>query len=132
MRFDGLVGDGFACLVVLCEGAEEVGVLEELFEHLRGDFDEVAFGGDAALAGPALAAAEDLVHQMAELVEVGDDVGVLHQRGVARGGLGKVADQRCFGDLAADDSADQGTLGEPLALALAGVHVEVDLADDAV
>ncbi len=126
---DGLLWDGLAGLVVLREGAENVGALEELLEHLRRDLDEVAFGGDAALAGPALLAAEDLVHEMAELVEVGDDVGVLQQGGVFVGGLREVADERCFGELLAAHAANKRALGEPLALALARVHVEVDSAD---
>ncbi len=109
---------------------DQLGVFEELFEHLRGDFDEVAFGGDAGLAGPALAAAEDLVHEVAELVEAGDDVGVLQEAGIVilrvlaiffR--LREVADERGFGELVVEDSADERALTEPLALAFARVHV---------
>ena len=126
---EDVVGDGLAGLVVAGEGADQLGVFEELFEHLGGDFDEVAFGGDAGLAGPALAAAEDLVHEVAELVEAGDDVRVLHEAGVAGCGLREVADERGFGELLVEDAADEGALAEPLALAFAGVHVEVDAAD---
>ncbi len=122
-------GDGLAGLVVAGEGADEFGVFEELFEHLGGDFDEVAFSGDAGLAGPALAAAEDLVHEVAELMEASDDVGVLQEAGVGGGGLREVANERGFGELMVEDAADEGALAEPLALAFAGVHVEVDAAD---
>ncbi len=44
---DGFGGEHFAGLIVLREGLEELFVAEELFEHLRGDLDEVAFGGEA-------------------------------------------------------------------------------------
>ena len=55
--------------------------MKELFQHLRRHFDKVAFGGDAAHAGPCLLAAENGMHQVAELVEEGDHVAVLHQPG---------------------------------------------------
>ena len=100
MRATVFVGERLAGLVVPGKGAQKVGIFEELFEHLRRHFDEISFSGDADLARPALAAAKDLVHQVAELVEVGDNVGVLHKAGVVGGGLREIADQRGFGESA--------------------------------
>ncbi len=123
---DGGAGEDFAGLVVLCEGLEELFVAEEFFEHLRGDFDEVAFSGEAGEAGPLGLAAEDGVHEVAELMEERDDVGVLHEAGVVCGGLREVADEGGFRHVAAFDAGDDGRGGEPLVLAFAGVHVEIE------
>ena len=79
---DGFGGKRFAGLVVLCEGLQQLLVAEELFQHLRRDLDEVALGGKAGEPGPLGLAAEDGVHQVAELVEEGDHVGVLQQAGI--------------------------------------------------
>ena len=75
--FDQSLRDRLARLVVAGKGCEKLGVVEELFQHLRGHFDKVAFGGDAAHARPFLMAAENGMHQVAELMEEGDDVAVL-------------------------------------------------------
>ena len=80
---DGLGGQHFAGLIVLREGLQQLFVAEELFQHLRRHLDEVAFGGKAGEARPLGLAAEDGVHQVAELVEEGDHVGVLQQAGIA-------------------------------------------------
>ena len=72
-------GKRFAGLIVLGKGLEQLLVAEELFEHLRGHLDEVALGGEAGDARPLGLAAENGVHQVAELVEVGHHVGVLQQ-----------------------------------------------------
>ena len=64
--------------------------------------------------------AEHVVDQVTELVEQGDDVGVLHQ--AAR----EVADEHALGQLAAGDAAGQVELRRVLELALARVQVEVD------
>ncbi len=68
------------------------------------------------------------MHQVAELVEEGDHVAVLQQAGVACLAAGEVADQRGLGQGAPADAGDDGRGGEPLVLALAGVHVEVEAA----
>ena len=47
-------------------------------------------------------------------------------------GCGKLQTSEASGSLLAEDAADEGALGEPLALAFAGVHVEVDSADQLV
>jgi hypothetical protein len=60
------------------------GVAEEFLEHLRGDFDEVAFYREGACASPGLLASENIVNQVAELVEECDDVVVFHQAGIGR------------------------------------------------
>ena len=52
--------DCFAGLVVLAEGLQDRGVVEHLFEHLRGRLDEVSFDVEAACAGPLALAAEDV------------------------------------------------------------------------
>ena len=103
--------------------AQHVGVPRPLLEHLARRLDEVPLGGDAGEPHPLLAAAEDVVDQVAELVEQGDDVVVLHQS--AR----EVADEHALGQLAVGDAPDQVELGGVLELALARVQVEVDPAD---
>ena len=80
-------------------------------------------------ARPLRLAAEDGVHQVAELVKEGDHVGVLQQAGVAVVSAGEVADERGLGQSAAAHAGDDGRGGEPLVLALAGVHVEIEAAD---
>ena len=61
--------------------------------------------------------------QVAELVEQGDDVGVLHQ--AAR----EVADEHALGELTVGQPTDQVELCRVLELALARVQVEVDPAE---
>ena len=93
---------------MLGEGLPARLAAEKFFQHLRRHFDEVALDGEAAVAGPALLAAEDVVHQVAELVEEGDDVVVLHQAGIVRRfAAGEVTDQHALGELAAADAGDQ-------------------------
>ncbi len=60
---------------------EGVVIVDPVLEHLRRRLDEVPFGRDAGLREPALGAAEDAVEHMAEFVEEGLDVAVLHQPG---------------------------------------------------
>src|ERR1700691_3308795 len=57
--FDQSLRDRLARLVVAGEGREKFGVVEKLFQHLRGHFDKVAFGRNAAHARPFLTAAEN-------------------------------------------------------------------------
>ena len=95
--FDGFGGQHFAGLVVLGEGLQQLFVAEEFFEHLRGNFDEVAFGGKAGEARPLRLAAENGVHQVAEFVEEGDDVGVLQQARIVAVAIREVADERGLG-----------------------------------
>src|SRR5579863_9192589 len=70
-------GQDLSGLVMLRECLEQLFVPEELLEHLRGHFDEIAFGGESGKAGPSGATAENRVHQMAEFMEERDHVGVL-------------------------------------------------------
>ena len=79
---DDVGGERLAGLVVPGEGLEQLLVAEKLLQHLRRDLDEVAFGGEAGDARPLGVAAEDGVHQVAELVEEGDHVVVLEQAGI--------------------------------------------------
>src|SRR4030095_2114614 len=56
---------------------------------------------DAGQRRPALMAAEDRVEQVAELVEEGHDVVVLHEPRIALRSAGEVADETCLGELQA-------------------------------
>ena len=69
------------------------------------------------------------MHEVAELVEEGDDVAVLHEAGIAGRAAGEVADEHAFRKLAAANAGNDGPGGEPLVLALARMHVEVDAAE---
>ncbi len=104
--------------------------MEELFQHLRGHFNKVTFGGDAAYARPGLPATEDGMHQVPKLVEEGDHIAVLHQARIIGFAAGEVADQRCLGKLTALDSRDQRRRAEPLVFAFAGMHVQVETATE--
>ena len=71
--------------------------------------------------------AQDGVHQVAELVEKGDHVGVLQQPGSpGPRSAGEIADERGFRQSAAAYAGDHRRGGEPLVLAFAGVHVEIE------
>jgi hypothetical protein len=70
--------------------------------------------------GPLCLAAENGVHQVAELVEIGDHVVVLQQAGAVFVAAREVADERGFRQRAAANAGDDGRGGEPLVLALAG------------
>ena len=71
-----LGGDELAGLVVPREGVQRARVPRPLLQHLRRRLHEVPLGGDPADAGPALVAGEDVVDEVAELVEERPDVGV--------------------------------------------------------
>ncbi len=105
------------------EGREHVGVPCPLLEHLARRLDEVPLGRDAGEPEPASLSAQDVVHQVAELVEEGDDLVVLHQA------AGEVAHQHALRQLALAQPGDHVELGGVLELALAGVQVEVDAPD---
>ena len=105
------------------ERGEHVGVPRPLLQHLAGRLDEVPLGGHAGEPQPLPLPAEHVVDEVAELVEQGDDLVVLHQA------AGEVAHQHALGQLAAGDALDHVELGGVLELALAGVEVEVDAAD---
>jgi hypothetical protein len=102
--------------------------VEELFQHLRGHFDKVAFGGDAAHTRPRLLAAENGMHQVAELVEEGDHVAVLHQARIVR--LCRRESCRSALPREADglDPWNQRRCTEPLVFAFAGMHIQVETA----
>jgi hypothetical protein len=101
-------------------------IVKDLFQHLRGRLHEVTLDIKAASARPLILATEDVVHQMAELMQEDRYLGVLHQAGVARSAAGKVAHQRALGKLPPGDSRHQRRAREPLILARARVHVEID------
>ena len=105
--------------------AQDVGVPRPLLEHLRRRLDEVPLRRHAGEPRPLLAAAEDVVHEVPELVEQRHDVVVLHQP--AR----EVADQHALGQLPAGDAGDEVELRRVLELALARVQVEIDAAEHA-
>jgi hypothetical protein len=102
------------------EAAEHAGVPGPLLEELGGRLDEVPLGGDAREPHPVVASGDDVVDQMAELVEQGDDVAMLHEL------AGEVADEDSFCQLTARDPAHEVELGGVLVLALSRVQVEMD------
>src|SRR5579859_6247042 len=71
---DDFRGQHFAGLIVPREVLQQLFIAEEFLEHLRWDFDEIAFGGEAGDAGPLRVSAKDSVHEMPELMEEGDHV----------------------------------------------------------
>ena len=85
------VGRDRLAVGVAGEGGQHVGVPRPLLEHLARRLDEVPLGGDAGEAEPLALPAEDVVDEVAELVEQGDDLVVLHQA------AGEVADQHALG-----------------------------------
>src|SRR5208337_2546671 len=66
---------------------------------------------------------------MAKFVEEGGDVAVFHQAGIARLAAGEIADERDFGKLLAVFAIENGIGAEPLILAGAGMHVEINAAE---
>ena len=91
--------------------------MEELFEGLGGDFDEVAFSRESGEAGPLRVSAEEGVHEVAELVQVGDDVGVLHEAGVPPRRRRPVVGGPSIKIFGLGEVADEGGLGEEALLA---------------
>src|SRR6185503_1642208 len=118
-----LFGDRRAGVDVLREAREHLEVEDPILEERRGRLHEVALRpGDAderdALAGEA-------VHEVAELVEVGHDLSMLHERGTRqRRGVGEVAAQHAVTGLLAADAEPQRRVEEPLVLSFARMHVE--------
>ena len=103
--------------------------MEELLQHLRGHFDKVAFGCDAAHARPLLVAAENGMHQVAELVEEGDDVAVLHQsRIVWVLPPGKLQISAASGSWRPSMPGISGAALNHLSFAIAGMHIQVEVA----
>ncbi len=103
---------------------EHVGVPGPLLEHLARRLDEVPLGRDAGEAHPLGAAGEDVVHEVAELVEERHDLVVLHA-----GPRLKLQTSTPSAQLRAGDAADEVELRRVLVLAVARVQVEVDAAD---
>src|SRR6185437_1313957 len=89
----------------------------------------VSLDVEAALPGPAPLPTENVVHQVAELVEERHHLAILHQPRIARRAAGEVADQRPLGQLPSTYPRNQRSAREPLVLALARVHVEIDPAE---
>src|SRR3981081_4798375 len=100
--------------------------MEDLSQHLRGRLDEIALHQEAALADERVLAADDVMHEMTELVQEYHHVAVLHEAGVAGRAAREVAHQHTFGELAAVDAEGERLGGEPLVLAFARMHVPVD------
>jgi len=57
--------------------------VEEFLQHLRRRLDKVGLGRKPGDAAPRLLSAQDVVHQVSELVEEGDDIGILQQARIA-------------------------------------------------
>src|ERR1035441_5984165 len=68
------------------------------------------------------------MHQVAELVKESNDVGVLQQPGIAAVATRKVANERSFRQRAPANSGNNRRCGEPLVLAVARMHVEIEAA----
>src|SRR6202030_1147825 len=79
-----------------------------------------------ALADERVLAADDVMHEMTELVQEHDHVAVLHEARVAGRAAREVAHQHTLGQLSAVDTEAKRLSGEPLVLALARMHVQVD------
>src|SRR6202012_793056 len=117
-------------LVVAPEALQQLRIAEEIFQHLRRHLDKIAFRRNAADPRPLLLATENRMHQVTELVEIRDNIGVLHQAGIdgiviaAR----KITYKRSFRNLPSRNARHQRSGAEPLVLALARVHVEIETA----
>src|ERR1700741_1875298 len=69
------------------------------------------------------------MHQVAEIMEEGDDIAILHQPRFTRFATREVTDQGCFRELTAGNTGNQRRRAKPLVFALARVHVQVEPAD---
>ena len=115
-------------VLVLRELGQRVIIVDPVFEHLRGRLDEVPLDVGARFALPVLGAAKHVVEQMAELVEEGLDVAVLHQpSGVIA--LGHVHHQRADGHCLARNPVTQRHRVCMGVFARARVRIDVYLAD---
>src|SRR3546814_8805899 len=81
--------------------------------------DEVPLGGDPGEPDPLVPSRQHVVQQVAELVEQGDHLAVLHQP------TREVADQHALGQPGVEHTGSQVELGGVVVLALARVQVEV-------
>ena len=106
---DQVEGEHFVRLVMLRKRTEDSGIVEEFLQHLRRRLDKVGLGRKPGDAAPRLLSAQDVVHQVSELVEEGDDIGILQQARIAQLPSAKVADQRPLGQLAAPDAGHDWT-----------------------
>src|ERR1035437_8420492 len=113
---------------MLCEGLQKVFVAEKFFKHLRRHFDKVAFSRKPREPRPLCMADDDRMHQVAELVKESNDVGVLQQPGIAAVATRKVANESSLRQRAPANSGNDGRGGEPLVLAVARMHVEIEAA----
>src|ERR1700738_2262466 len=103
--------------------------MEELLPPLRGRLQKTALTKEAALADERVLAADDVMHEMTELVQEHHHVAVLHEAGVAGRAAREVAHQHPLGQLSAVDTERERLGGEPLVLAFARMHVHVDAAE---
>ena len=103
--------------------------MEHLFQHLRWGFNKIEFHADAADACPALLAAQDVVHQMPELVKEGFDVVDFHEPRVAGAGRGEVAYQRGLRQLLTADAVEHQVIRIVGVFTRPRVHVEVKTPD---
>ena len=104
MRATSSGGNRLSGLVMMRERGKHLGAAHPLLEHLRRGFDKIRFHADAADSRPLLLAAEDVVHQVAELVEESDHLAVFHQAGIGRRRRREIANQNRFRQLLAANS----------------------------
>ena len=131
-RFEQVVGQRLAGLVVLGEGLQHAGVPDPVLEHLRGQLDEVQ-GGRGAGERAVVHLGEQVVQSVAELVEERLDVLVHHERGLVGRRRREVADHRdhrlLHGAVVPDLAREEAEAGEVLVLVVARVRVEVEGAE---
>ena len=128
-----ILRDRFAGLVVLGEGVEKLFLGEIILIELRGELYKVAVDGCAGERG-VVAACEQTVEGVAELVEEGLNLVGGEERGAVGGGLGEVHHDAHLGTLVDTLGVDAlvAESGHPCsgALAVAGEEVGVDHADE--
>ena len=118
-----------AGFVIAGKRGQHLRTVHPLLEHLRRSFDEVPFHGDAADAGPLLLAAQDPVHQMAELVEERHHIAELHQPGISCGRGRKIAHQDRFRDLLAANSIENRRHLSVAKFSWTRMHIQIETAD---
>src|SRR5207302_4856200 len=106
------------------ERPQDRGVPAPFFQHLRGCLHEVPLGAHAGEASPARAPAEEVVEEVAELVEEGDYLAVLQELARPR----EVADQSRLRKLLPRLPGLQRELRRVLVFAFAREEIEVEAA----
>ena len=115
--------------VMTREPGQRVVAPRPLLEHLRRRLHEIPLGRGARDGLPLPLPSEDGVQQMAELVEEGHHVAVLHEARIARLAAREIADQARFRDLNARDAVPDSEIRRVVVLPRPRVEVQVEPAD---